>query len=169
MNTRSNPWSFLIAALLAAVAATSVLFAQAPRLGPGATPVVSPEVSADRKVTFRISAPKAQSVRLSGSDLPGIGQGIEMTKGTHDVWEVTFGPVDPGAYRYNFNVDGVAVIDPRNPATSESNENTWSLVYVPGADFMDTKDVPHGAVAEVTYYSKTLQRFRRLHVYTPPG
>jgi len=61
------------------------------------------------------------------------------------------------------------VIDPRNPATSESNENTWSLVHVPGADFMDTKDVPHGAVAEVTYYSKTLKRFRRMHVYTPPG
>jgi len=61
------------------------------------------------------------------------------------------------------------VIDPRNPATSESNANTWSLVYVPGADFMDLKDVPHGAVAEVTYFSKTLKRFRRMHVYTPPG
>ena len=40
---------------------------------------------------------------------------------------------------------------------------------MPGSDFMDTKDVPHGAVAEVTYYSKSLQRFRRMHVYTPPG
>jgi enterochelin esterase-like enzyme len=34
---------------------------------------------------------------------------------------------------------------------------------------MDNRDVPHGAIAEVTYYSKSLQRFRRLHVYTPPG
>lgn len=34
---------------------------------------------------------------------------------------------------------------------------------------MDTKDVPRGAVAQVTYYSKALQRFRRMHVYTPPG
>jgi enterochelin esterase family protein len=92
-----------------------------------------------------------------------------MTKGTNDVWEVAVGPVNSGAYRYNFNVDGVSVIDPRNPTTSESNENTWSLVYVSGADFMDTKDVPHGAVAEVTYYSTTLKRFRRMHVYTPPG
>ncbi len=169
MHIRSNLGSFLTAALLAAVAATSVLFAQAPRFDPGAAPVVSPEVSVDRKVTFRILAPKAQQVRLSGSDMPAIGQGVEMQKGTNNVWEVTLGPVDPGAYRYNFNVDGVAVIDPRNPATSESNENTWSLVYVPGADFMDTKEVPHGAVAEVTYYSKTLKCFRRLHVYTPPG
>jgi enterochelin esterase family protein len=79
------------------------------------------------------------------------------------------GPIASGAYRYNFNVDGVSVIDPRNPLTSQSNENTWSLVYVPGADFMDTKEVPHGAVSQVTYHSGTLKRFRRLHVYTPPG
>jgi enterochelin esterase family protein len=43
------------------------------------------------------------------------------------------------------------------------------LVYVPGADFMDTKDVPHGAVSQIIYWSSTLKRFRRLHVYTPPG
>ena len=33
----------------------------------------------------------------------------------------------------------------------------------------DIKDVPHGAVAQVTYESKTLKRPRRMHVYTPPG
>ncbi len=92
-----------------------------------------------------------------------------MTKGENGVWEVTLGPIDPGAYRYNFNVDGVAVIDPRNPSISESNNNVWSLVYVPGAAFMDTAEVPHGAVAAVTYYSSSLKRFRRMHVYTPPG
>src|SRR5207247_4935349 len=40
---------------------------------------------------------------------------------------------------------------------------------VPGADFMHAKDVPHGAVSTVTYYSTSLKRFRRMHVYTPPG
>jgi enterochelin esterase family protein len=85
------------------------------------------------------------------------------------VWELTFGPVDPGAYRYNFNVDGVATIDPRNPAISESNDNVWSLLHVPGSDLFDTRDIPHGSVAEVTYRSTTLDRFRRMHVYTPPG
>ena len=63
----------------------------------------------------------------------------------------------------------MATIDPRNPATSESNNNTWSVVYVPGSEVWDTKDVPHGAVASVTYKSKSLDRFRRMHVYTPPG
>jgi enterochelin esterase family protein len=131
--------------------------------------VISPEVGGDRRVTFRILAPKAEAVRLTAGDIPGLGQGAELTKGTNGVWEVTVGPIEPGAFRYNFNVDGVSVIDPRNPATSESNANVWSLVHVPGKDSIDTKDVPRGAVAEVTYYSKSLQKFRRMHVYTPPG
>lgn len=131
--------------------------------------VVSPEVSSERKLTFRILAPKAESVRLGAGDIQGLGQNTALTKATNGVWEITVGPINPGAYRYNFNVDGVTVIDPRNPATSESNGNTWSLVHVPGADWMDTKDVPHGAVAEVTYWSTSLKRFRRMHVYTPPG
>ena len=90
------------------------------RPGFGAQPprVISPEVSADRKLTFRILAPKAETVRLSSSDLPGLGQGSPMTKNADGIWETTIAPVDLGAYRYNFNVDGVAVIDPRNPATS---------------------------------------------------
>jgi enterochelin esterase-like enzyme len=156
------------AALLAVFTILPSASAQ-PRGGPPGPQVVSPEVSSDRKITFRILAPKAETVRLAAGDIPGNGQGVEMTKGTNGVWEVSVGPVEPGAYRYNFSVDGVAVIDPRNPATSESNANTWSLVPVPGADWLDTKDVPHGAVAEVTYYSTTLKRFRRMHVYTPPG
>ena len=130
---------------------------------------VSPEVSAEKKITFRIHAPKATAARLSSSDLPGVGRGVEMKKADNGVWEATFGPVPPGAYRYNFNVDDLAVIDPRNPATSEANANTWSLVYVPGSEISDVASVPHGAVAQVTYYSTTLKRFRRMHVYTPPG
>jgi enterochelin esterase-like enzyme len=141
-----------------------------PRFGPPQGPqVVSPEVLDDGRVTFRVLAPKAEAVRLSGTDIPHNDQGTEMRKGAEGVWEVTIGPLVPGAYRYNFGIDGVPVIDPRNSSTSESNGNAWSLVYVPGAEFMDTKDVPHGAVAEVVYFSKALSRFRRMHVYTPPG
>lgn len=154
----------------ASVAPLSALRAQdsTPRRGPGERPprVDSPEISPNREVTFRILAPKAESVRLGGSDIPGTAR---ISKEENGVWEIVVGPLEPGAYRYHFDVDGVAVIDPRNPSTSESNANTWSLVYVPGADFMDTNDVPHGAIAEVTYYSKSLARFRRMHVYTPPG
>jgi enterochelin esterase family protein len=142
--------------------------------------VVSPELMPDRTVVFRILAPRAQTVRVVGGDMPalaGAGRGAAagtpapglMTKADNGVWSLTLGPIDPGAYRYNFNVDGVTVIDPRNSSISESNTNVWSLFYVPGSDLMDTKQVPHGAVAAVTYYSTALGRFRRMHVYTPPG
>ena len=130
---------------------------------------MSPEIGADRRVTFRIYAPNAQAIRLAAGDIPGVGQATQLTKGEDGVWQVTIGPIDPGAYRYNFNVDGVTTIDPRNHATSESNTNVWSLFYVSGSDFMDTRDVPRGAVAEVTYHSTALKTFRRMHVYTPPG
>src|SRR5689334_2734907 len=80
--------------------------------GPQAPQFVSPEVQADRHVVFRIYAPQAQAIKLSGGDIPGNGQGAAMTKAENGVWEVNMGPIDPGAYRYNFNVDGVATIDP---------------------------------------------------------
>jgi enterochelin esterase family protein len=120
-------------------------------------------------VVFRIHAPQAQSVKLIGTDIPGNLQGAAMSKGDNAVWEVTLGPIEPGAYRYNFNVDQVTVIDPRNPSVSESNNNVWSMFYIEGAEFMDRQTVPHGAVAAVNYYSTTLKKWRRMHVYTPPG
>jgi dipeptidyl aminopeptidase/acylaminoacyl peptidase len=145
---------------------------------PQARPVViSPEVTPDRKIVFRILAPQTGTVRLQGSDIAAglSAAGLSnpalpaMVKGENGVWETVVGPIQPGAYRYNFQADGINVIDPRNPATSESNENPWSLAYVPGTEFMDLKDVPHGAVATVYYRSASLNRTRRLHVYTPPG
>src|SRR6185295_14529047 len=108
-------------------------------------------------------------VRMSASDIPNLGQAATLTKADNGVWSTTVGPIDPGAYRYSFTVDGVSTIDPRSSSISEANANVWSLVYVPGADFMDTKDVPHGTVASVNYFSTTLGKWRRMHVYTPPG
>jgi hypothetical protein len=137
---------------------------------PQAPPVISPEVTPDRRIIFRISAPKADSVGLNASDIPGLARGgPQFMKNDRGVWEATIGPLNPGAYRYVFTVNGVSVVDPRNPSVSESNANAWSLVYVPGAEFMDPNRVPHGAVAAVHYFSTGLNRYRRMHIYTPPG
>jgi len=159
----------VLAGILPLVIVSSVL-GQAP-FGPRPPEFISPEVSPEKKITLRIHAPKAESARLSSADMPGVpaGGNVEMKKGDNGVWEATVGPVPAGAYRYTFNIDGVTVVDPRNSATSESNGNTWSLLYVAGSETSDLNDVPHGAVAQVTYYSQTLKRFRRAHVYTPPG
>ncbi len=177
--------SLFSAALLTIVLCAGSVFAQPPApaapgggrgRGPQGPQVTSPEVLPDHRITFRILAPTADKVGLRGSDIPQLAGGRggpapapEFTKGENGVWETTIGPVDPGTYRYTFSVNGVSVMDPRNPATSESNTNSWSVVVVPGADFMDLKNVPHGAVAAVNYYSNALGRFRRMHIYTPPG
>jgi enterochelin esterase-like enzyme len=154
---------------LAAVFAAGPLLAQPPGRGDQAPSYLSPEVTPDHHVVFRIFAPKAQAVRVFSSDIFGFAPKGDMTKSDNGVWEVSIGPVDPGAYRYNFNVDGISVIDPRSASVSESNGNVWSMVYIPGAGFMETRNVPHGAISSVTYYSKSLGKFRRMHVYTPPG
>jgi enterochelin esterase-like enzyme len=180
MNLKTSLVCGISAVMFAGLAVFSLEARQAPpaqpqagrgaaRGGQRSTNVISPEVSEDRHITFRLAAPQAQAVRLAASDIPGLGQTGVLTKGEDGVWSKTIGPIGPGAYRYNFNIDGVPTIDPRNPGVSESNTNVWSLVVVPGADFMDVKNVPHGAVAAVSYYSTVLGAWRRMHIYTPPG
>jgi enterochelin esterase family protein len=154
-------------ALVAALALAGAAAAQPGK--PQGPAVVSPEVASDRKVTFRIYAPKAESVGVFTTDLPGGFAPRAMKKGEKGVWELTLDAVEPGTYRYLFDVDGARAADPRNQAVSESNGNAWSMLHVPGSDFMDRADVPHGAVARVYYRSSVLGKDRRLHVYTPPG
>jgi enterochelin esterase-like enzyme len=158
--------SRVAAIVIALLSLAPIALAQERPQGPQ---VVSPDVSADKRITFRVLAPQAQAVRLNATDIPGNGAAAPLTKGANGVWEITTASVPPGAYRYAFNIDGVATMDPRNPSTSESNNNSWSMVYVPGSDSSDTKNVPHGSIAEVTYHSSALHAFRRMHVYTPPG
>ncbi len=147
---------------------SSLIFAQ-PAPPPRPPQFVSPEVMNEGKVTFRIYAPNAEAVTLAGSDIPNNQKGAPMTKNGEGVWEVSVGPLVPGAYRYNFNIGGVPVVDPRNPSVSESNNNVWSLVVVPGSENMDVRNVPHGAVEAIAYHSSALGRTRRMHIYTPPG
>jgi enterochelin esterase family protein len=133
--------------------------------------VVSPEVTPEHSVVFRILAPGAAKVSVDAHDLTGIGPKIsEFKKDERGVWTATAEQVPPGSYRYLFNVDGVPTVDPRNPATSESNSYVSSLLTAAGAAFEDDRDdVPHGAVARVFYDSAPLGRQRRMHIYTPPG
>src|SRR5689334_22559765 len=90
--------------------------------------IVSPEVRTDGRITFRISAPDAQKVELrTPGDIPGSVNPrgglvpFPLTKGTDGIWEATLGPVPAGAYRYVFVVNGIPVVDSRNPLTSQTN------------------------------------------------
>jgi hypothetical protein len=170
----------LVLVLLAAILHQGPVGAQAPTPAPGQPPaapagrgaqgpqaptVISPEILPDRRIAFRLFAPEATSVTLRGGDIPSAARAdLKFVKAENGVWEATTGVVEPGAYRYTFVVNGVGVIDPRNTAISESNTTTWSVATVPGSDVMDTKNVPHGAVAAVYYQSSALGRTRRMHV-----
>lgn len=131
--------------------------------------VVSPEVSADHQVTFRISAPKASEVVLHGDWMSGPAD--KLTKDEKGVWSVTVGPLTPDYYTYTFSVDGVKTIDPLNPTIKPGLSSNDSMVFIKGAEsaFEENAAVPHGQIREVWYVSKTLGEQRRMHVYTPPG
>ena len=76
--------------------------------------LVSPEVQPDRKVTFRIRAPKAADVTFFGDWMP-VGSAEKMAKDASGVWSVTLGPLPASIYLYSFTVDGVTMADPVNP------------------------------------------------------
>lgn len=149
------------------------VFAQ-PVAGRGQAPlaprVVSPEVSADRTVTFRLLAPKASEVVLNGSW--DNGADIAMTKDDQGLWSVTVGPLAEQLWWYAFRVDGLKVLDPNNGeyARDGNRYDNWLMIPGPFADAWEFKaDVPHGAVQSVWYPSPILkQRERRMYVYTPP-
>jgi len=166
---RQNPrWTGLVVCVLALFGMATPAQAQNGR--GGGPRAVSPQVQDDGSVVFQLLAPDADSVKLVSPDLGGMTEPGEFTKNDEGVWSLTYGPVDPPiTMRYRFNIDGVTVADPTARGTSEANGTVFSLVQMPGLEFQDIKDVPHGAVAEVTYYSDVLGRFRRMHVYTPPG
>ena len=146
---------------LIAILGTASLWAQA---------VHSPEIAVDGRVTFRLAAPKASEVLLSGEFMTGSKPFEKDDKG---LWTVTVGPIDPEIYNYNFTIDGVKTIDPGNPdVKSGSTPSTIQSILTVRGDspaFYDGKSVPHGEIHTHWYPSKSLDSLRRLTVYTPPG
>lgn len=152
----------LTCCLCLAVAAS----AQPPRQRP--QPIDSPVVHPDRTVTFKLRAPDAKKVELSGQFLKA---NQPLTVDADGVWSVTVGPVEPNLYPYNFVVDGLSVADPGNVNIFPNERFKASLVDIPGDEpaLYANRDVPHGEVTYCVYRSKALGLSRPLVVYTPPG
>jgi enterochelin esterase-like enzyme len=129
--------------------------------------VISPQVNADKTVTFRYLARTANLVKLSAqfNKAP-----VDMTKDTAGIWSVTVGPVQPDIYPYSFNVDGVTVMDPANVAFFANERFKASLVDIPGDTPLvhSVQPVPHGTVT-YEYYPMAEGVTGSLVVYTPPG
>ena len=136
---------------------------------PGDT-LKSIRISADKKVTFSIYAPKASEVTVSGDFQQTYGA-LKLQKDQIGIWSVTVGPVAPDLYTYDFSVDGMKVIDPKNIQLKEGAGGYSNLLEVQGkeADYLAVKNVPHGKLEKVWFNAGTLGKTSRVHVYTPPG
>ena len=155
----------------AALLLATMAWAQPPRREP--TPndtLVSPEVLADRRVSFRIYAPKASEVTLRGDWMEAPGP-VKLEKDAQGVWSVTTGPLAPDHYSYSFTVDGVRTLDPKNAVIKQGINSLDNMFFLPGAEaaFQENRLVPHGEVRKVWYQSSTLDSQRRMHIYMPPG
>jgi enterochelin esterase-like enzyme len=139
----------------------------------GRAPAVrSPEIHPDRRVTFRLYAPKATEVTVSGEFEVG-APAHTLTRDAQGIWSVTVGPFAPEIYEYDFIVDGVQMLDPRNPVVKYNRGPAAisSLLDIAGNSPrpFDVRPVAHGKI-DIRYYdSKTTKQTRRVHVYTPPN
>ena len=153
-----------LAAPVAAIAQTPAPTAGAPAAAP---PARSPEVHADRRITFRLAAPAAKEVSVRFDE--GNVQTHAMTRDSAGLWSVTIGPVDPELYVYNFVVDGLRVLDLANTNLKSGTALSSNVVEVPAAParFDETQTVPHGSVNIHPYTSSVQKAGRTMYVYVP--
>jgi len=128
-----------------------------------------PRIHPDLRVTFRVVAPNARSVQVTGGD--GLGPGpFDMERDAEGVWTVTTPPVVPGFHYYWLLVDGMQVNDPSSQTYFGYGRPTSGIeVPEPGVDFYEAHDVPHGEVRSHGYRSRITGKWRQATVYTPPG
>lgn len=151
----------------------------------GGNQIVSPEVNADGTVTFRLYAPKAVKVEVTGDFLPTVKVSTPMgevdqsgvaplTEGKDGVWTYTTTSLAPELYSYTFKVDGMTYLDPSNIYMCRDIA-TYTNIFIVEKEKGDKGDlysvnaVPHGNVSKVWYDSPTLKMTRRMTVYTPAG
>jgi enterochelin esterase-like enzyme len=137
----------------------------AARGGRGSAPVKSPEVGADKRVTFRLRAPNAKDVAVSVG-----GKQLPMQKDEPGLWSVTSDPMAPDIYTYSLIVDGTSINDPSNRQAQTSFGGFQSMFVVPGpAAWLPAPGVPRGAIARHAYHSPVANDDRDFFVYTPAG
>ena len=123
-----------------------------------------PQVNSEGRVRVQILAPEAKLVQL---DIGAVK--YDLTKDEKGVWTGESAPQDEGFHYYQLNIDGASVPDPGS--LYYYGASRWgSGIEIPAKDqdFYSLKNVPHGQVREVIYFSKSNNSMRRCFVYTPP-
>ncbi len=148
----------------------------------GGEDIKSPEIHDDNTVTFRLKAPNADTVRITGDFLPTEKMKTQwgefdvpgkalLTKDDKGVWSFTSAPLESELYGYSFILDGFSTTDPNNPFLSRDVASVTNIFIIDGTpgDMYKVNDIPHGTVAKRWYDSPGLNMDRRLTVYTPAG
>ncbi|MBQ7162773.1 MAG: esterase [Bacteroidales bacterium] len=160
----------------AAVIATGLCMAQSPEVKEDFKPSTKnqpgqqyPMVNSQGYARFRISAPQAQAVSVSLGH-GGVRGGTDLVKDEAGVWTgTTSAPLDEGFHYYHLNIDGGTFND---PGTNNYYGSTrWeSGIEIPAHDaaFYEERDVPHGFVQQILFWSESTNSLRRAFVYTPP-
>jgi enterochelin esterase-like enzyme len=122
-----------------------------------------PKVNSEGRVKFRIVAPEARKVGCTFRD------SSEFAKGADGAWYGHTRPLDEGFHYYAINIDGAEVPDP-NSMMYFGAMRWGSAVEIPAKDqdVYALKNVPHGQLREIYFYSKSTDSSRRAFVYTPP-
>ena len=130
-------------------------------------PVISPEIKG-KEITFRISAPYAATVKLSGSWMKD--SAVDMSKNENGLWTATVETPSPELYTYSFIVDGLPVTDPNNVFMQRDGTRYLSVLLIPGeltSNYFEASQ--RGNLSQVWYDSPTIGTTRRMFVYTPSG
>ncbi len=122
-----------------------------------------PMILSDNRVVFRVKAPTANKLQID------LGKKYDMVKDTGGYWMVTTDPIGEGFHYYSLIADGIALCDPASQSYYGMGRMA-SGIDIPDADmeYYQPKDVPHGQVRSVNYYSNITKAWRRTFVYTPP-
>lgn len=148
----------------------------------GGQDIKSPEIKADNSVVFRLFAPNADTVQITGDFLPtekmktqwgefdAPGKAL-LKKDEKGVWSFTSAVLKPELYSYSFIIDGFTTTDPNNPFIVRDVASVTNIFIIGGghADLYKVNDIPHGTVAKRWYDSPGLGMDRRITIYTPPG
>lgn len=144
--------------------------------------IVSPEIHENKTVTFRLFAPNASKVQVTGDFLPtekistpfgefdGPGK-ADLVRNEKGIWEYTSEILSPELYSYSFLVDDFKTTDPSNVYLIRDVASVTNVFLIDGgyADLYKVSNVAHGTVARRWYNSPTLNMDRRITIYTPPG
>ena len=122
----------------------------------------------DGTVTFQYKNDQAKEVLV---DVQFAGRKPMQKDAKTGLWTITLGPAAPDMYPYCFVVDGVSIMDPDNPQYFPNEGFKNSLLEIKSKDGLphDIKDVPHGTIEYIHYYSKSLGGTNNAVVYLPPN